>query len=104
MSAETDPEVPFEEAETGAQIARLLLDQGLLTGPQLRYALRARGKVGEEHSLVEILKELGYLTDRQLRTALRTQGHTVPLGSLLVEPGHLRPVKAASRHITRSCP
>jgi type IV pilus assembly protein PilB len=93
VDTSADPEAPFEEAGTGAQIARLLLDQGLLTEPQLRYALRVRGKVGEEHSLVEILKELGYLNDQQLRTALRTQGHTVPLGSLLVELGHLRPVE-----------
>lgn len=86
-----DSEPPFEKAGTGAQIARMLLGQGLLTDSQLRHALRIREKVGEEHPLVQILKELGYLTEQQLREALRAQGDTVPLGSLLVELGHLRP-------------
>jgi hypothetical protein len=80
-------EPPFEKAGTGAQIARMLLGQGLLTDSQLRHALRIRENVGEEHSLAKIVNELGYLTDQQLRA----QGDTVPLGSLLVELGHLRP-------------
>lgn len=86
-----DPAQPPAPAnESGGQIAQILLDQGVLSREQLTYALRIRAKLGEEYSLVRVLKDLEYLSDQQLREALRQQGRTVPLGNLLVELGYLR--------------
>lgn len=81
---------------TAGQIARILRDHGLISAEQLAYATRVRSKLGEDYSLVRVLKELGYLSDDTLRTALRQHGHAVPLGNLLVELGHLRPAELAA--------
>jgi type IV pilus assembly protein PilB len=89
------PPTPIAGAvsDTGQQIAEILLEQGVLSDEQLRYAYRIRGKLGEQYSLVQVLKELGYLDEGQLRDALRENQQTVPLGNLMVELGYLRPVE-----------
>ncbi len=79
--------------DTGEQIAGILLEQEVLTKEQLDYAARIRGKLGEQYSLVAVLKELEYLEDGQLRAALRENRQTIPLGNLLVELGLLKPVE-----------
>ncbi len=84
---------PSVHTDTGIQIAKILLEQNALTREQLQYANRVRNKLGEQYSLVQVLQELEYLSDAQLRTALREHGQTVPLGNLLVELGHLKPVE-----------
>lgn len=82
-----------ELPDTGTQIGEILLEQNVLSSEQLAYAKRIRGKLGEQYSLVQVLKELGYLSDQQLSQALKSQNQTLPLGNLLVELGHLKPVE-----------
>ncbi len=95
--ATKNPEnAPNAAGDAGGQIAGILLDQGVLSREQLAYALRVRAKLGEDYSLVRVLKDLEYLTDSQLRDALRAQGRTVPIGNLLVELGYLRPAELSA--------
>ncbi len=82
-----------ELKDTGVQIAAILREQGVLSEEQLDYACRIRGKLGEQYSLVQVLRELQYLTEDQLRHALRDNRQTVPLGNLLVELGLIKPVE-----------
>lgn len=83
----------FELLDTGEQIASILLEQGVLTQEQLNYANRVHGKLGEQYPLIQVLKELEYLEDEHLSSALRDSHRAVPLGSLLVELGLLKPVE-----------
>lgn len=71
-------------------IGNLLVEQGMLTTEQLRYAVRVQAKLEGTSSLVQVLKELGYLSEEQLRQALRQQPNALPLGELLVELGLLK--------------
>ncbi|MGH8518279.1 MAG: ATPase, T2SS/T4P/T4SS family, partial [Panacagrimonas sp.] len=92
----TPGKVPDPAGEPGGQMAKILLDQRVLTRDQLDYALRVRSKLGEDYSLVRVLKDLEYLSDTQLRDALRAQGRAVPIGNLLVELGYLRPAELSA--------
>jgi hypothetical protein len=48
-------------SDTAQQIAGILREQGVLSEAQLSYAYRIQGKLGEQYSLVQVLKELDYL-------------------------------------------
>ncbi len=76
--------------QNGDAIARLLVEQGLITEEQLIYAKRVKTKLVSARSLVEILKELRLLTNQQLNQVLKQQRLNIRIGDLLVELGHIR--------------
>jgi type IV pilus assembly protein PilB len=74
----------------GDAIARLLVEQGLVTETQLDYARRVQNKLVSDRSLIEIFRELSLLTNRQLNQVLKKQYLNIRIGALLVELGHIR--------------
>ena len=74
----------------GDAIARLLVEQGLVTETQLSYARRVKTKLVSDRSLIEIFRELSLLTNRQLNQVLKNQRLNIRIGALLVELGHIR--------------
>ena len=77
-------------SQGGDAIARLLVEQGLITEAQLIYAKRVKTKLISDRSLIEIFKELRLLTNRQLNQVLKQQRLSIRIGDLLVELGHIR--------------
>ena len=77
-------------AEGGDTIARLLVEQGLITPAKLVYAKRIKAKLVSDRSLVEIVKELGLLTNQQLNEVLKQQRLNIRIGDLLVELGFIQ--------------
>ena len=71
-------------------VARLLVEQGLVTEAQLGYARRVKTKLVSDRSLIEIFRELSLLTNRQLSQVLKKQRLNIRIGALLVELGHIR--------------
>ncbi len=98
----TDPQAPSaihrKPAPTGSlvahdpalEIARFLVEDGVLTEEQLAYAVRVRAKLSSEKPLLSVLNEIGYVSLEQQRTTLRKHRISVRIGALLVELGHLR--------------
>jgi len=82
-----------ELQDTSVEIVKILREQGVVSDDQLAYAYRIRSKLGEQYSLVQVLKKLGQLDGEQLRSALSKHRNTVPLGNLLVELGYIRPIQ-----------
>lgn len=78
------------DSENGEVIARLLIEQGLITEAQLTYAKRVKAKLVSERSLIEIFKELCLLKNQQLNKVLKQQRLNIRIGDLLVELGHIR--------------
>ena len=76
--------------KNGEAIARLLVEQSLITEEQLIYAKRVKGKLIADRSLVEIFRELSLLTNQQLKQVLKQQRLNIRIGELLVELGHIR--------------
>ncbi len=76
--------------DTGMEIAKFLLEDGIITDAQLAYAKRVRDKLSAEKPLLSILHEIGYITQEQQRTTLHKHRVSVRIGALLVELGHLR--------------
>jgi type IV pilus assembly protein PilB len=74
---------------TGAVIANLLVQAGLLTPKQLAYAKRVQSKLTTAKPLLTILQELDYISEEQLRQTLATNPTGLRLGDLLVELGYL---------------
>ncbi|MGK2944798.1 MAG: GspE/PulE family protein [Desulfuromonadales bacterium] len=74
----------------GEGIARLLIEQGLITEEQLTYTKRVKTKLISERSLVEIFKELHLLTNQQLSQVLKQHRLDLRIGDLLIELGHIR--------------
>jgi type IV pilus assembly protein PilB len=75
-------------ADVGAYIASLLVADGRLAAEQLRHARRVQAKI-PGRTLVSILTELRYVDEQAVRAALRSKRPPLPLGSVLVELGHL---------------
>ena len=73
----TTPKLPvvksLPSSQNGDAIARLLVEQNLITEEQLIYAKRVKAKLISDRSLVEILKELRLLTNQQLNQVLKQQ-------------------------------
>ncbi|MBE0576463.1 MAG: Flp pilus assembly complex ATPase component TadA [Desulfuromonadales bacterium] len=74
----------------GEGIARLLIEQGLITEEQLTYTKRVKTKLISDRSLVEIFKALRLLTNQQLSQVLKQHRLDLRIGDLLVELGHIR--------------
>jgi type IV pilus assembly protein PilB len=77
-------------SDTGMEIAKFLLEDGVLTEQQLAYATRVRAKLSTEKPLLSVLHDIGYLNLDQQRATLRKHRVSVRIGALLVELGHLR--------------
>jgi type IV pilus assembly protein PilB len=77
-------------SNNGDAIARLLVEQSLITEEQLIYAKRVKAKLISDRSLIEIFKELRLLTNQQLSQVLKQQRLNIRIGDLLVELGHIR--------------
>lgn len=71
-------------------IARLLVQQGLISPKQSIYARRVQDKLISSRSRIEVLKELNLLTDEQLVSVLNVHPLDIRIGELLVELGHIR--------------
>jgi type IV pilus assembly protein PilB len=68
-------------------LGKVLVQEGLITENQLRYALQLQQESLEKRRLGEILVDLGYLTKRQLREIARKYNLRVPVGQILVDSG-----------------
>lgn len=94
VTKETTERLPATQSSValtgGDAIARLLVEQGLITEAQFIYAKRVKSKLISDRSLVEVLKELRLLTNQQLNTVLKQQRLNIRIGDLLVELGHIR--------------
>src|ERR1039457_148041 len=76
------------ESESGV-LAALLLNQGLLSEKQLKYALRVRKKIATPQTMLDTLIELGYVDRDQVKESLQHSQINIRLGDLLVELGYL---------------
>ncbi|HRF43468.1 MAG TPA: ATPase, T2SS/T4P/T4SS family [Candidatus Competibacteraceae bacterium] len=76
--------------DTGLEIAKFLVEDGIITDQQLAYAMRVRAKLSTEKSLLSVLNEIGYVSLEQQRNTLRKHRISVRIGALLVELGFLR--------------
>lgn len=81
---------PVPTHDSGVEIARFLVADGVISEEQLTYAMRVRAKLSSEKPLLSILNEIGYVSLEQQRTTLRKHRVSVRIGALLVELGHLR--------------
>lgn len=85
------PSIPLSTAtDSGLEIAKFLVEDGVLTEEQLAYAMRVRSKLTAEKPLLSILNEIGYVSPEQQRNTLRKHRISVRIGALLVELGYLR--------------
>jgi len=80
-----DPETP-----AGGQIASLLVDEGVISAEQLRYAQRVRSKLVSNKTLLDVLMELGSVNAEQIATTLRKNVLAIRIGDFLIELGHIR--------------
>lgn len=81
---------PPNANDPALEIAKFLIEDGVLTEEQLAYALRVRAKLSSERPLLSILNEIGYVSPEQQRATLRKHRVSVRIGALLVELGYLR--------------
>lgn len=84
------PTKPAPSNDSGLEIARFLVEDGVITEKQLAYAVRVRAKLSTEQPLLGILNDIGYVTLEQQRNTLRKHRVAVRIGALLVELGYLR--------------
>lgn len=87
---ESGPGKPLPANDTGLEIARFLIEDGVITDQQLAYAMRVRAKLSTEKPLLSVLNEIGYVSLEQQRITLRKHRISVRIGALLVELGYLR--------------
>jgi type IV pilus assembly protein PilB len=79
-----------EPFAAGGTIVGLLLEEGVITAEQLRYARRVHDKVKSTKLLIDVLQDLEYLTREQLSATLRKKSVSIRIGDFLVELGHLK--------------
>ena len=89
---------PSPDSGGGEAVARLLVDQGLVTETQLGYARRVKTKLVSDRSLIEIFQELSLLTNRQLNQALKKQPLCIRTGTSDVGS----PMMARAGRVSRS--
>ena len=87
---ESAPSKPLPAKDTGLEIAKFLIEDGIITDQQLAYAMRVRAKLSTEKPLLSVLNEIGYVSLEQQRITLRKHRISVRIGALLVELGYLR--------------
>lgn len=82
------PAAPYEPSAN--LIVDLLVKEGLVSNAKLRHAQRIQARLETPQPLLRILQELGVVSEMQIRSTLRAHPHSMRLGALLVELGHLR--------------
>lgn len=81
---------PAPAPQEGTFIPGLLVEAGVLTEEQRRYAERVRSKLPAPKPLLAVLKDLQLVGEEEVRTVLREHRLSVRLGTLLVELGYLQ--------------
>lgn len=79
-----------EAAKSGDNLVNHLLQNGYLTEKQVSYARRVQSKLEVPPPLLQVIKELKYISDEQIKAAVRKHPLSMPIGSFLVELGHIR--------------
>ena len=85
----TPQEKPLPEVKPGV-IPALLVNDGVISSDQLKYAVRVHSKLTTPQTMLDTLLELELITQEQLQSTLRKHQLNVRLGDLLVELGYLR--------------
>ena len=85
---------PTESTEAQSQdsldvIGQRLVDTGLITAEQLRYARRVQDRMPGAANLMGVLEELHLTTADTVRTSLKNQRIHAPIGLLLFELGYV---------------
>ena len=78
-----------EAANSGDLLVNHLLQNGYLTEQQVTYARRVQSKLEVPPPLLQVIKELKFIAEPQIKGAIRKHPLSVPVGSFLVELGHL---------------
>ena len=78
-----------EAADNKDNLVNHLLQNGYLTDQQITYARRVQSKLEVPPSLLQVIKELKYIADEQIKAALGKHPLSMPIGSFLVELGHI---------------
>lgn len=86
----TPPVRVAEAAKSGDNLVNHLLQNGYLTEKQVSYARRVQSKLEVPPPLLQVIKELKYISDEQIKAAVRKHPLSMPIGSFLVELGHIR--------------
>lgn len=74
---------------SGEALAKLLVDEGVITEKQLQHAQRIQAKLNSDSTLIGVIKKIGAANDEQICTALQAHQFDLPLGELLVELGYI---------------
>ncbi len=82
----TPPPAPPVSRSHG-KISTLMIEQGLLTDEQIRYAARIQSKLSTPKPILDVIKELKLVTDEQIRSIIRANLSTIRIGDLLIELG-----------------
>ncbi|MBW4054732.1 MAG: Flp pilus assembly complex ATPase component TadA [Proteobacteria bacterium] len=82
-------DVPVSSSKNGV-ITDLLITENIILNQHLAYAIRVRGKLTTQKTMVDTLLDLGYLTRDVLQETLRSNRLKIRLGDFLVELGYLR--------------
>ncbi len=80
-----------EVTDGASDLVNHLLKGGYLTDKQIDYACRVQSKLEVPRPLLQVIKELKFITDEQTKKALREKPISAPIGSLLVDMGHISP-------------
>ena len=86
----TPPVRVAEAAKSGDNLVNHLLQNGYLTEKQVSYARRVQSKLEVPPPLLQVIKELKYISDERIKAAVRKHPLSMPIGSFLVELGHIR--------------
>lgn len=78
-----------ERNEQIGELYRILIQEGLITQDQLKYAMRVHSKLSGHHTLLQVLKDLKQISSEQLQTTLAAHRLNLKIGALLVELGHI---------------
>lgn len=70
-------------------VARLLVDDGVITDEQLVHGRRILSKMGREATVLSVLKQMGVVNDEQICQTFKSHRFELPLGDLLLELGYI---------------
>lgn len=73
----------------GAHFAAVLIEDGVMSGADVKKAMRVQEKLGSSKLLSTILVELGKLTEDEHRRIIRKHGREFRIGELICELGYI---------------
>jgi type IV pilus assembly protein PilB len=94
--ADLSPVERASEKPSDSIIVQLLVKEGYISASQLSYAIKVQEKLETPRRLLEVVKDLGYVREPQVQDTLRKNRTGLPLGSLLVELGHITETQLAT--------